>query len=149
MQVQWVCSRAENGAVLKWSTTCNEWRCIKVINNLQWMALYKSDQQPAMCVSQFVLAVRLVSKGTSVRIRFGSPFSSKIVVCGQCLVTLSITTNETFKWLSSLPILMQGSFWWWQWSDRYIISLSPPPPTSIPPSPLLNIPNKPHSLCGC
>ena len=28
-------------------------------------------------------------------------------VCGQCLVTLSLTINETLKWLSSLPILMQ------------------------------------------
>ena len=50
--------------------------------------------------------------GTSVRIRFGSPFSSKIVVCGHCLVILSLTINETLKWLSSLPILMQESFWW-------------------------------------
>ena len=52
--------------------------------------------------------VRLVSSGTSVRIHFGSPFSSKVVVCGHCLVTLSLTINETFKWLSSLPILLQG-----------------------------------------
>ena len=35
------------------------------------------------------------SRRTSVRIRFGSPFSSKIVVCGHCLVTLSLTINET------------------------------------------------------
>ena len=35
--------------------------------------------------------VWLVSRGTSVRIRFGSPFSSKVVVCGHCRVTLSIT----------------------------------------------------------
>ena len=33
--------------------------------------------------------------------------------------------TETSKWLSSLPILMQKSFWWWQCSNRYIISLSP------------------------
>ena len=39
--------------------------------------------------------------------RFGSPFFSKVVVCGHCLVTLSLTINETLKWLSSLPILMQ------------------------------------------
>ena len=50
--------------------------------------------------------------GTSVPIRFGSPFSSKVVVCGHCLVTLSLTINGTLKWLSSLPILMQESFWW-------------------------------------
>ena len=29
------------------------------------------------------------------------------VVCGQCLVTLSLTINETLNRLSSLPILMQ------------------------------------------
>ena len=44
--------------------------------------------------------------------------------------TLSVTDqlNETLTWLSSLPILMQESFWWWQRSDRYIISLPFPPP---------------------
>ena len=36
----------------------------------------------------------------------------KVVVGGHCLVTLSLTVNETIKWLSSLPILMQESFWW-------------------------------------
>ena len=41
-----------------------------------------------------------------------SPFSSEVVVCGHCLVTLSLTINETLKWLSSLPISMQESFWW-------------------------------------
>ena len=30
---------------------------------------------------------------------------------------------ETLKWLSSLSILMQESFWWRQCSDRYIVSL--------------------------
>ena len=54
---------------------------------------------------------KLVSRGTSVRIRFCSPFSSEVVVCGHCLLTLSLTINETLKWLSSLPILMQESFW--------------------------------------
>ena len=54
---------------------------------------------------------KLESRGTSVRIRYGSPFSSKAVVCGHCLVTLTLTINETLKWLSSLPILMlQESF---------------------------------------
>ena len=41
------------------------------------------------------------------------------------VVTLSLTINETLKWLSSLPILTQESFWWWQCSDRHIISLFP------------------------
>ena len=47
------------------------------------------------------------------------------VVCGHCLVTLSLTINETLKLVSSLPTLMQESIWWWQCSDRYIISLFP------------------------
>ena len=41
--------------------------------------------------------------------------------------------TETLKWLSSLPILMQKSFWWWQCSDRFIISLSPHLHTPFPP----------------
>ena len=56
--------------------------------------------------------VRLVSRGTSVRIRFGSPFSSKVVVCVHCLVTLSLTIHKTLNSLSSLPISMQETFWW-------------------------------------
>ena len=67
---------------------------------------------------------RLVSRRASAQFRFDSPFSSKnVVVCGHCLVTFYLTINETLKWLSSLPILMQESFWWWQCSDRCIISL--------------------------
>ena len=62
--------------------------------------------------AQLRTGFRLVSRGTSVRIHFGSPFSSKVVICGHCLVTLSLTINVTLKWLSSLPILMQVSFWW-------------------------------------
>ena len=31
--------------------------------------------------------------------RFGSPFSSKIVICGHCLVTFSGTVIGTVKWL--------------------------------------------------
>ena len=50
----------------------------------------------ATCVCEAVwpsgeVLVRLVSSGTSVRIHFGSPFSSKVVVCGHCLVTVSLT----------------------------------------------------------
>ena len=64
-------------------------------------------------------------------------------------MTLSITT-ETLKWLSSLPILMQESFWWWQCSDRYIISLFPHLHAPFPPfspsliSPMVSVDVKHH-----
>ena len=58
-------------------------------------------------------------------------------LCGHCLVTLSLTINETLKWLPSLPILMQESFWWCQCSDRYIIYLFPHFHTPSPFSPSL------------
>ena len=45
---------------------------------------------------------------------FGCPPSLKAVVCGHHLETVSLTDNKTLKWLSSLPILMQKSFWWRQ-----------------------------------
>ena len=65
--------------------------------------------------------VRLVNRATLVRFRFGSPFSWKLS-CDHAL-----TINETLKWLSSLPILTQESFWWRQSSVRYSLPL---PPTS-------------------
>ena len=61
----------------------------------------------------------------------------QVMVCGHCRVTLSLTVNETLKWLPSLPILMQESFWWWQSSDKYITSLFPQLHTSSPLSPSL------------
>ena len=62
----------------------------------------------------------------------------KVVVCGHCLsVTCPSLPTETLKWLSSLPILMQKSFWWWQCSDGYILSLSPHLRTPSPVSPSL------------
>ena len=45
--------------------------------------------------------------------------------------------TETLKWLSSLPILMQKSFWWRQCRDRYIIYNLPPPPPPYPLPPAL------------
>jgi len=36
--------------------------------------------------------------------RFGSPFSSKLVVCGHCLVALTLKINGTLNWLSPLPM---------------------------------------------
>ena len=47
-------------------------------------------------VSRIGLAVRcyrLVNRRTSVRFRSGSPLSSKVVICGHCLVTLSLSTH--------------------------------------------------------
>ena len=35
-----------------------------------------------------------------------------VAVCGHSPVILSLTINETLKWFSSLPILMQESLWW-------------------------------------
>ena len=89
-------------------------------------------------LSQFGLAVRHEAgkqKGLGsipLRLYF---FLKKVVVCGQCFVILSLTINETLKWPSSPPIIMQESFWWWQCSDRYIIIsfLSPPSPYPLPP----------------
>ena len=54
------------------------------------------------------------------------------MVCGHGVVTLSLTIHESLKRLSSLPILMQESFWWWQCSDRYITSLFPHLHTPFP-----------------
>ena len=53
--------------------------------------------------------------------------------------------TDTLRWLSSLPILMQKSFWWWQCNDRYVISLSPHLHT---PRPLLPVLNKQYGFCG-
>ena len=76
-------------------------------------------------------AVRLVNRRASVRFHFGAPLSSKVVVCGHCLVTLSLTANETLRRLSALPILMQdytqsGG----ECAVLGIASLPPPPPAS-------------------
>ena len=72
---------------------------------------------------------QLVGGRTSVRYRFGSPFSSKILRFVDTLVTVSPTIIETLKWLSSLLIVVQESSWWWQCSDRYNYNLPLPPPT--------------------
>ena len=43
---------------------------------------------------------------------FGCPFSSAALICGHRLLTLPLTINERLKRLSSLPTVMQKSFWW-------------------------------------
>ena len=82
-------------------------------------------------IAQSVSRLGLSGKAISVRFRFGYPPALKVVVCGHCLVTLLLTINEALKWLSSLPVLEQESFRWWQCSDRYSLPLPPPPGTSV------------------
>ena len=89
-------------------------------------------------VSQFGLAVMhwaSKQKGISLIPLWLSLLFKKVVICRHCLVTLSLTINETLKWLLPLPILMKESFWWWQCSNRYIniiYNLPVPPPSPIP-----------------
>ena len=108
-------------------------RDVFLVEFCQWTARYKVPLRYGWAGLPSGKAVRLVSRGTSVRIRFGSHFSLKIVVCGHCPVTLSLTINETLKWLSSPPIWMQESFWWWQCSDKVYNLPLPPPPYPLPP----------------
>ena len=65
--------------------------------------------------SRDLVLTSLVSRRILARFRFSSPFRlfKKVAVCGDCLVTLSLTINETLKWLSSLHILIKESLWWW------------------------------------
>ena len=74
-----------------------------------------SVEHHTVFVSQFRLAVRDQAgkqNGLGSIPLWLSLLFTKVIVCGQCLVTLSLTINETLKWLSSLPTLMQKSFWW-------------------------------------
>ena len=82
-----------------------------------------SKRQRAGLAEQY--GIRLVSRGTSVW---------NWIHFEHCLVTLSLTINETLKWLSSLPISMQESFWWWQCSDRYNSLTLPHLHKPFPPS---------------
>ena len=62
---------------------------------------------------------------------------SLLAVVTWCLNSSSLncaTSTETLEWLSSLPVLMQESFWWEQCSDRHIISLFPHLHTPFSPS---------------
>ena len=66
-------------------------------------------------VSRFGLAVRRYAGKRkdlgSIPLRLSFLFK-KVVVCGHCLVNCPSLPTETLKWLSSLPIFMQESFWW-------------------------------------
>ena len=111
-----------------------------------WKGHYLSPRsRPPMCDPVWPSG-KALSGRTWVRYRFGSPFSSKRLWFVHTVLWLcpSLPT-ETLKWLSSLPILMQKSFWWWQCSDRFIISLSPH--HTLPH--LLPVRNcKPYGFCG-
>ena len=50
------------------------------------------------------------------------------------LATSPFAVVETFKRLSSLPVLMQKSPWWWQCSSGYGSSPYPPPPGVLVPA---------------
>ena len=65
-------------------------------------------------MSQFGLAVR--RQAAKQRDLGSNPLRLSFLfkICGlwTLLVTLSLTINQTLKWLSPLPILMQESFRW-------------------------------------
>ena len=83
---------------------------IQILCRLNPQKPFEQDSKPGEPVWPRSRRYRLLSEGTSVRILFGSPISSKVVVCIDARVILSLTVNETLKRLSSLPILMQESF---------------------------------------
>ena len=65
----------------------------------------------------------------------------KVVEEGDYVLKLLYTVTKTLEWLSSLPVLMQESFWWWQCSDRYIIYVISPssPIISVSPASHLSV----------
>ena len=77
-------------------------------------------------------------------LRFGSPFSSKMVVYGHCLVTLPRAIHETLTEMSHIAAhACTRSFWWWQCTVRYKLPL----PSSTKPrrpsfSTLLDAPDR-------
>ena len=73
-------------------------------------------------VNQFGLAVRPVSKWTSAWFCFSSPFSSKRL---WFVDTVLWPRPSQLTKMALIALLMQESFWWWQCSDMFIISLFP------------------------
>ena len=109
----------------------------------------------AVNVKHFGLAVtgaRLLSRPTADRVRFGSPLSSKVVLCLRTLslVVFLLTINEALKWLTPLHILMQnlsagGRVVWWNTSSlrpQPLPPSPPPPPPPLPPPPLPSPPQQ-------
>ena len=113
-------------------------RSLENTQNLPWAPTDDFLRQSARCPAYSL------KNWSKLRIRSGSCFQllwSVDTVLWLCPSQLM----KQLKWLSSLPILMQESFWWWQCSDRCIIFLFPPylpPPPQ--PAPLLSVPG----LCG-
>ena len=125
-------------------------QCVPVSHNVSQSDPVCPSQSRGVPVSPSVPVSHSVSQSVtrcpsqSHRVPISHTMSQSLTVCpsqSQCcsLWKLScdfVTHNyETLKWLSSLPTLMQESFWWRQCSDRYIISLSPHLHTPFPPSP--------------
>ena len=75
-------------------------------------------------LSRFGQAVWLVSWRTSVRSRFGSPFSSKRLSFVDIVIWLC-----PWQWNIKMALIathhQQESPWWWQCSDKWLISLLP------------------------
>ena len=53
---------------------------------------------------------------------------SSLTDSAACPSTTALHHNETLKWLSSLTILMQKSFWWWQSVALGFVSIFPTHP---------------------
>ena len=115
------------------------------LSHSSWTMLGQKEEAPAYNECQLHIIIPPTVSNTRVS-RFGlagkrsdlgsNPLRLSFLFKSCGLWTLScdfIPHNcETLKWLSSLPTLMQESFWWWQCSDRYIFPL-PPPPCPLPP----------------
>ena len=104
------------------------WSCcmrIHSVYSLIWRAFVESAQNLTPKKSQGAAGTKPT--------HYGHPSRSVDTVLWLC----PSLPPETLKWLSSLPTLMQEPFWWWQCSDRYIISHfphlhNPPPPHPHP-----------------
>ena len=114
--------------------------CHSLVDTIAWQpvhrsyhaAIVKGDHSLPLCHEMSTAELRSFCTVTPMS-RFGSEarrklrhwfdsalvsFSLQKLLAVNSLVTLSLTINETLKWLSLLPILMQESFWWWQCSDQ-------------------------------
>ena len=80
--------------------TLEHWACLYRCARLSCSATATGDT--------VTMIVRLLNHGIY-RVKDRRDFFKKAVVSGHSPVTLSLTINETLKWLSSLPILMQES----------------------------------------